>query len=391
MPDKTLLIPGTQATSLVDGDGRVVYNAVRVSLGLQRDELGGRPPDAWERLLSLDQPDGAWKPARTSLEPGTSIFPHRVVGTPYDRLLSLADPWPYDWRMDMRYNAQLLLEHMRANKPDGGRFNLVGHSQGGLVIILASKLTFDINEFSRLVARVVLVGSPLAGTMRAAEALIWGSEGLGDANREAARGMALTWPALHQMLPVWPAVVRPDASPEDDARQLLRRDGWPGAAGAGMREDMLSRARETAALLAGPFARLGSGTMAMAVMGKRQMTPVELVRDGDALPDHADYHRNQQGDDLVPYKATLAWGGSSFGDRVVALTGKSERHAFLCNDPDVLDLTRRFLRAEAPPPPAVPPVRPPDSSFLGETPVPLDLTLPGGDGGTSPVVAGGPA
>lgn len=390
MPDKTLLIPGTQATSLADGAGTVVYNAVRVSLGLQKDDLGGRPPEAWERLLSLDQPAGDWKPARTSLEPGTAIVPHEVVGTPYDRLLSFADPWPYDWRMDMRYNAQLLLEYMRANKPGNGRFNLVGHSQGGLVIILASKLTFDINEFSRLVARVVLVGSPLAGTMRAAEALIWGSEGLGDANREAARGMALTWPALHQMLPVWPAVVRPDESPEDDHRQLLQPDGWPGAAGVGVREDMLSRARETAALLAGPFARLGSGTMAMAVMGKRQMTPVEVVRDGDALPDHADYHRNQQGDDLVPYKATLAWGGSSFGDRVVALTGKSERHAFLCNDPDVLDLTRRFLRAQAPPPPAVPPVRPPDSSFLGETPVPLDLTLPGMDGGAAPVVAGGP-
>lgn len=324
------------------------------------------------------------------MEPGTAIVPHLVVGTPYDRLLSFAEPWPYDWRMDMRYNAQLLLEHMRANKPDDGRFNLVGHSQGGLVIILASKLTFDINEFSRLVARVVLVGSPLAGTMRAAEALIWGSEGLGSDNRKAARGMALTWPALHQMLPVWRAVVRADGSPEDEERQLLQTEGWPGPAGEGIRDDMLVRARETAALLSGPFARLGSGTMAMAVMGKRQMTPVEVVRDGDRLPDLADYHRNQQGDDLVPYRATLDWGGSSFGDRVVALSGKSEKHAFLCNDPDVLDLTRRFLRAPAPPPPTAPPVRPPDSSFHGETPVPLDLALPGADDVTPPPAPGGP-
>lgn len=94
MTDKTLLIPGTQATSLADGEGRVVYNAVRVSLGLQEDELGGRPPDEWERLLSLDQPEGAWRPARTSLEPEATIVPHEVVGTPYDRLLSFAEPWP---------------------------------------------------------------------------------------------------------------------------------------------------------------------------------------------------------------------------------------------------------------------------------------------------------
>jgi pimeloyl-ACP methyl ester carboxylesterase len=390
MPDKTLLIPGTQATSLADSEGRVVYNAVRVSLGLQEDDLGGRPPEEWERLLSLDQPEGDWKPARTSMEPGTTIVPHEVVGTPYDRLFSLAEPWPYDWRMDIRYNAQLLLEYMRANKPERGRFNLVGHSQGGLVIVAASKLTFDINEFSRLVARVVLVGSPLAGTMRAAEALLWGSGSLGEGNEVAARGMALTWPALHQMLPTWRAVVRPDGSPEDDHRQLLQRDGWPGKPGEGMRVDMLRRARETAALLAGPFARLGSGTMAMVVMGKRQMTPVEVVRDGDTLPDRADYHRNQQGDGLVPYRATLAWGGSIFGEGVVALSGKSERHAFLCNDPDVLDLTRGFLRAEAPPPPEIPPVRAPDSSFLGVRPSPLDLTLPEPDEGTASAAVEGP-
>ena len=381
MADRTLLVPGTQATSLADQNGNVVYNAVRVSLGLQKDELGGRPPDEWQRLLSIEQAPGSWRPSRTSLEPGTEIVPHGVVGTPYDRMMSFAEPWPYDWRMDIRYNAQLLLEHMRANKPANGRFNLLGHSQGGLVIILASKLTFDLNEFSRLVARVVLVGTPLAGTMRAAEALIWGSEGLGEGNVKAARGMGLTWPALYQMLPTWRAVVRPDEQPESDDRQLLQRGGWPGPFGEGVQDDLLLRARETADLLAGPFSRLGSGTMAMAILGKRQMTPVEVVRDGDLLPEAHAYARNQQGDDLVPYRGTLDWGGASLGDHVVALGKRAEKHAFLCNDPDALDLTRRFLRAPAPPPPTAPPVRAPESSFHGLTPVPLDVPPPGGPGG----------
>ncbi|MDZ7778523.1 MAG: hypothetical protein U5R14_01115 [Gemmatimonadota bacterium] len=368
MPDHTLLVPGTQATSLWDQHETVVYNAVRVSLGLHGDEMGGRPPEEWERLLSLEQRPDSWKPTRTSLEPGTEVTTKSVVGTPYERMLSFAEPWPYDWRMDVRYNAQLLLEHMRANKPRDGRFNLIGHSQGGLVIILASKLTFDINEFSRLVARVVLVGAPLAGALRAAEALLWGSEGLGSEHRVAARGMALTWPALYQMLPAWKAVVGPDAEPASDEQQLMHDGGWPGRFGQGIQSDLLLRAREAATLLSGPFARMGSGTMAMALLGKRQLTPVEVRREGDALPPEQEYARREQGDNLVPYRATLEWGGPPYGDRVVKLTGSPEAHAFLCNDPEVLDATRRFLRADAPPPPTAPPVRPPDSSFHGEVP-----------------------
>ena len=371
MADTTLLVPGTQATSLADQNGTVVYNAVRVSLGLQKDDLGGRPPDEWQRLLSLEQEPGEWKPSKTSLEPGTEVVPHKVVGTPYDRMLSFSEPWPYDWRMDIRYNAQQLLEHMRANKPEDGRFNLIGHSQGGLVIVMASKLTFDINEFSRLVARVILVGAPLAGTMRAAEALLWGSEGLGATHAAAARGMALTWPALYQMLPTWKAVLAPGGDPSPPDQQFLERNGWPGAFGQGIQDDLLLRAREGAALLHGPLAGFGSGTMSMALLGKRQMTPVTVERNGDTLPVDRNDTRNQQGDTLVPYQRTVDWGGTTYADQVVALTGKVSEHAFLCNDGDALKLTRRFLKAEAPPAPTVPPARAPDSSFHG-APDPAD-------------------
>lgn len=365
MSDTTLLVPGTQATSLADQDGTVVYNAVRVSLGLQKDELGGRPPQEWERLLSIETPPGSWKPSRTSLEPGTDIVPHGVVGSPYDRLLGFAEPWPYDWRLDIRYNAQLLLRYMRAHKPADGRFNLIGHSQGGLVIILASKLTFDVNEFPRLVARVVLHGAPLAGTMRATEALLWGSEGLGAPHVRAARGMALTWPSLFQMLPTWPAVEMPDRTPCPPEQQFLEPGGWPGAFGEGIQPDLLTRARETATLLSGPLGRMGTGTMCLSILGKRQMTPVWITRDGDNLPMDRTDTRNQQGDGLVPYRKTVAWGGTAFGDTVVALTRKSNAHAFLCNDADAIDLTRRFLAADAPAPPTAPPAVPPPSSLPG--------------------------
>lgn len=365
MADRTLLVPGTQATSLADQDGTVVYNAVRVSLGLQKDELGGRPPDEWQRLLSIETPEDAWEPSRTSLEPGTEVVAHSVVGAPYERMLTFCEPWPYDWRLDIRFNAQQLLDHMRRHKPSDGRFNLVGHSQGGLVIVLASKLTFDVNEFSRLVARVILVGAPLAGTMRATEALLWGSEGLGAAHVNAARGMALTWPSLFQMLPSWKAVLDPEGEPLGPEQQFLEPGGWPGAFGEGIEPDLLRRGREAAALLHGPLGRFGTGTMSMSFLGKRQMTPVWVTRTGDDLPVDRRETRNQQGDSLVPYQKTVDWGGTAFGDQVVKLTDRPNAHAFLCNDPEVVSMTRRFLAADAPPAPTAAPARAPASSLLG--------------------------
>ena len=104
MPDRTLLVPGTQATTLVDQNGTTVYNAVRVSIGLQKDDLGGRPPSEWQALLSQEHTPGELAPTRTSLLPGVEIHPGPVVRTPYDVMFTFSDPWPYDWRSDIRYN-----------------------------------------------------------------------------------------------------------------------------------------------------------------------------------------------------------------------------------------------------------------------------------------------
>jgi Lecithin:cholesterol acyltransferase len=353
MPDRTLLVPGTQATSLADQDGRVVYNAVRVSLGLQKNDLGGWPPDEWQALLSMEHTPGSWEPTRTSLLDGVEIHAASVVGTPYDRVLAFADPWPYDWRADIRYNARLLLAHLHEHKPANGRWNLIGHSQGGLVIVAASALTGSLDEFGTLVARVVLVGSPLAGTMRAAEALLWGSEDLGADHVAAARGMARTWPALYQMLPSWNAVLTPDGDEAPADQQLVQPGGWPGTWSEGIQDDLLRRTRELQAMLHGPFSRM-AGVGTLAILGNRQLTPVTLSRTGGDLPGERSSMANQKGDTLVPYKRTVAWGGAPYGDRVAGFRGEVERHAMLCDDEDVIAYTRRFLEQPAPPPPVTP-------------------------------------
>ena len=74
IPDRTLLAPGPQASSLADQNGTVVYNEVRVSAGLQRAELGGCPPSEWETLLSVEHRPGVWAPTKTSLDPVTELL-----------------------------------------------------------------------------------------------------------------------------------------------------------------------------------------------------------------------------------------------------------------------------------------------------------------------------
>jgi pimeloyl-ACP methyl ester carboxylesterase len=232
------------------------------------------------------------------------------VRLPYDRMLSFSDGWPYDWRGDIRYNAGLLLDHLRANKPADGRWNLIGHSQGGLVIVAASALTASLAEFGQLVARVILVGAPLAGTMKATEVILWGSDNLGEPNVNAARGMSRTWPALHQMLPSWAAVVDPDGNPLPADRQLLSLGGWPGAWGVRLQPDMLQRAVDFQDMVHGPFSRM-AGVATMAVLGNRQMSPVTVTRTGDQYPADGKSMANQKGDSLVPYRRTIDWGGAA--------------------------------------------------------------------------------
>jgi hypothetical protein len=241
---------------------------------------------------------------------------------------------------------------MENNRPQGGRWNLIGHSQGALVIVLASKLTARVDDFSRLVARVVLVGAPLAGTMRATEALLWGSQGLGNDKVPIAQAMGRTWPALYQMLPSWNAVVNERGKPAVDDQQLIVPGGWTGEWGTGIQVDLLQRARETQQLLHGPFSQFGSGVLTMAFQGQKQASPVTVVCKKGQYPT-ARAMANEPGDSLVPSRKTLEWGGAPFANQVTVLTGKPRRHAELCDDEDVVDLILEFLEEDAPPPPGM--------------------------------------
>lgn len=347
----TLLIPGTQATCLEDLNATIVYNAVRVEVGLQKNELGGRPISEWVRLLSMEHTDGVLDPAKTTLEPGSALRPGPVVVTPYQLFPHAYEEWPYDWRADVRGNAIRLLSDLRARRAAGAeRFNLVGHSQGGLIIVLASKRA-NPGEFAQLVARVVLVGAPLAGTQRAVEALVFGHGSLGENQRPLAKQMARTWPAIYQMLPAWACVVDEHGTTLPEGEQLMSLTGWPAGDSAGVTEDMLSRARKTQTLLHDPFANFGPGILVRVVMGVNKETGRTLVKQGGRFVEIS--MEKKSGDSLTHYAETLKWGGDSFAYTVTPYGGGTEAHAFLCADETVAEHIMQFLSVPVPDPPVV--------------------------------------
>jgi pimeloyl-ACP methyl ester carboxylesterase len=339
MADRTLLVPGTQATNLLDQDGERVYNAVRVNIGLTKKDLG-KDPTAWVRLLSMEHAPGQVAPLRTSLRPGTEIRTGSVLRTPYEAFPRSYKSWPYDWRCDLRHNAASLLELLERDKPRDGRWNLVGHSQGGLIIVAASKILDDPARFETLVARVALLGAPLAGTMRAADALCFGSEELGRDERSFARALARTWPALYQMLPSWDAILDATDQPLPVAEQLLELGGWPEV--DGVTGDLLQRAKAIQATLRDPFSRFGS-TRVVAIMTSNKPTKITMARVPAAGGDVFEGANHQGGDGLVPFEQTRSWGGAAFDEFVVHVPGNVRAHAFLGIDEEIADFIDRFF------------------------------------------------
>ena len=333
---KMLLVPGTQASRLVDQTGKILYNAVRMGLPLIAKSLGGVPKDQWVEVMGLEHTPGDLAPTKTSLQPGREVTYGQVTKVPYD-LLDY-DGWPYDWRADLRWNADRLVRDLGQRLSDTGeKATLVGHSQGGLVIVLASKAA-GAAEWGRLVSKAALVGAPLAGTMNALEALLTGSSSLGDENRILARDMARTWPALYQMLPSWPCVEASGDDPRPPEDQIFGANGWPGQ--TGIQADLLNRAQETQVLFKNPFAEFGSAE-ARSFMSSNHKTPQELERNDDEEGEFI--FTDKSGDTLVPFARTVGWGDEAFNESVREFRKGSQNHARLCVDITIVTRIRRFL------------------------------------------------
>jgi hypothetical protein len=227
-----------------------------------------------------------------------------------------------------------------------GRWNIVGHSQGALLIVLASKMAAERNDpndpasrerFSELAVTVTMVGAPLAGTVNAARALITG-ESAGEAAAPVFKRILRTWPALFQMAPAWPAVVdenQDDAPPE---HQLGEVTGWPHM---DVSEDMMERARAVRMLLRDPLSHMRNIQVAV-LMARNRLTGLKLERRSGHL--NGDPVVQQKSDRLVPFEQTLAWVGDHIRPFVNAFEKNVNEHPFLLDDPAVLQRVKQLLR-----------------------------------------------
>ncbi|MBC7788803.1 MAG: hypothetical protein H7Z74_02555, partial [Anaerolineae bacterium] len=220
----------------------------------------------------------------------------------------------------------------------------------GLLIILASKIA-DKGEFARFVKRVVLVGAPLAGTLRAVEALTFGHESLGDSHRPSALRMARTWPAIYQMLPAWPCVVdeRNVVLPDDE--QLFHLSGWSTATTPGtVDEGFLVRMLETQEMLVHPLDNFGPGIAVRTIMAVNQTTGLALVKASAAAGSGflRIATKKKSGDGLVHYEETLRWGDKPLSYTITPYGGGVEPHATLCADETISEHIKAFLSLPVP-------------------------------------------
>lgn len=338
MPNANLLVPGTGGITLMDSQGNDLGYPVKMRIGVAtRGLVAGLSAPELIELLSMEHTPGQIAPARTSLKPGTSVRPGHVLKVAYNQLQTDFNNFIYDWRADMRYSAGQLLDFLRERKPRDGRWNLVGHSQGGLLIILASKMLDGPEAFSELVASVTLVGSPIAGTLNAAKALIDG-DNMGKEGSPAFQKIMRTWPSIYQMLPAWPAVLGEDDSPVPAERQLDQPGGWEGH--EGVSEDLLARAREAHRLLRDPLGGL-EGDISVAVLLGRNRRTARALRAGSPIT--SEPIEQQLGDTLVPHDQTLQWIGGHFARYVITVPAPCNVHSMLCDDPGITTRIRSLL------------------------------------------------
>lgn len=332
MAERHLLIPGTGGVNFSDASGGKASYLVEILLS----RFQGWTDEVVAELSCEHPPEcrEPWEPARTSLGPDGALTPRDVlVASAYDVVdTDRYELFAYDWRLDIRHNALRLLERLA----DGGdRWQLLAHSQGGLVALAASLMCDDAAEWHAMVDRMCLVAPPLMGTVNAMDAMIRGNN-FGNMNSEFFRLAARTWPSLFQMFPQFPCVENEPTTRSTSARL------WPGEDDAF--HHLLARAKETFRWIAYEPFRHVDGSRLMVVLGKNPAsnTPV-AVRRTEMGPVMA--FDTVRGDSLVPYDITvelLRWSGVR--NRLLTVSGPHQPDHFrLLGDARVYDNCDAFL------------------------------------------------
>lgn len=244
----------------------------------------------------------------------------------------------YDWRLDIRYSAKRLREFLEAR---GERWDVVCHSQGGLVLLIAS-LEMDPAAFHRAVRRVVFLGVPYGGTLNAATALLDGVDLLPGVNVEPS--VVRTWPSIYMMLPRWHVGARGTLGAD-----LLKDSTWASAdllspdPQHGIHPGLLARARELFLMLsAEPFGALKGVERFAVIQGRNHNTRLRVPA-FPTLPslDQLDGQAVVRGDGLVPADVTMRMYPGDLKDRMDSIFTNVRSHMLMGSE------LSRFLLCES--------------------------------------------
>jgi hypothetical protein len=221
MPDLLVVVPGVTGSVLRRPAGGEVWSLslTAVTKGL----LSFRRTVESLRLpadLGDAAPVGPAALTADRLIMGWHVWPGFWAGAGYGRLLSYLNgiapgavrAFPYDWRLSNRYNARLLgraveawLDEWRARPGHrDAKVIFVCHSMGGLI----ARYFLEVLEGRELARRLITVGTPFAGSVKAVSALT------GDAFAKLAslgwdEPLAVatrTFPSVYQLLPTYRCV-----------------------------------------------------------------------------------------------------------------------------------------------------------------------------------------
>jgi hypothetical protein len=350
---KDLLVPGTSGNKLLLDGADLGWPSALAAQGWLAGETGyalglnGLPMSARSiaDLMSMEFADPAsLLPTKSTLKDGSAIGPGAVLELVYNQFLDF-DRFVYDFRGDLRASGQRLLQQLVDQRPTGDRWRIVCHSQGGLVVTVASKLYArqngdDDRAFARLVSHVAFIAVPFYGAINAAVALIKGEE-LSPGFAAHFRDIARTWPSLHQMLPVWPGCVRLQngAAVTNAAFDAMDPAAWPGA---NIDPAMLARARETRMqFLDSPLSRM-NGVKKTLLMSRAWPTSNHLIVADGAVAVAAP---SEPGDTLVPADTTFATAAAVEQDAMhqFGTGGDTMKHFALSIDPFVAPAVEAFF------------------------------------------------
>jgi pimeloyl-ACP methyl ester carboxylesterase len=278
-------------------------------------------------------------PDTSVLEPLRNVLVARGYMTlPYEPFAHVFPKWTffdYDWRLDIRYSGQRLADYLQAEAPNGDRWRLVAHSQGGLVVLAAARV-LGADLMARLVQGVCFVGVPFFGTVDALLALLKGALLNGTVPPEVVR----TWPSLYQMLPRWSIAQGNPNRPDLLLDGTWMKAGLLPAAGESMDlalhvdRGMLERARALyRANSIGYFEPLRKLDYIRIIQGNNLETAFRLPH----FPS-LDGLVTMPGDKLVPDAFTRDRLPSWVQDEATIRRLPAAEHMLLCSDPNVFEL-----------------------------------------------------